>query len=223
MIYTYLNSTPEKIVEVYPVDELLTSAKDNWDKLPKFIKIAYEEGGLVFTDNQLYHRKNSGRFDSYAVCGQSEDIEFVTKEELALNYYKGTLPFKINLMKSDIDAGAVGELREYDPLKGSNSPQQEKAMMELITQRDEIMNKLKQTKSKKEAVDHPNHYGGDNVYETIKVLKAWLTPEQYEGFLIGNGIKYDSRYRHKGGLEDIKKSDWYKKELLKEYASGYFK
>lgn len=76
----------------------------------------------------------------------------------------------------------------------------------------------------KETVNHPNHYGGaDNVYETIKVLKAWLTPEQYEGFLIGNDLKYSSRYKLKGGLEDLKKSNFYKIELIKEYEKGYFK
>ncbi len=52
-----------------------------------------------------------------------------------------------------------------------------------------------------ETVSHPAHYGGDTVYETIKVLRAWMTPEQYEGFLVGNSIKYLSRYRMKGGTE----------------------
>lgn len=68
----------------------------------------------------------------------------------------------------------------------------------------------------KEQVDHPQHYGGDTVYETIKVLKAWLTPEQYEGALIFNAVKYLSRYRQKGGKEDVKKAQWYINEFLKE-------
>ena len=68
----------------------------------------------------------------------------------------------------------------------------------------------------KEAVDHPAHYGGDTVYETIKVLKAWLTPEEYRGFLKGNAIKYLSRAGKKGSAEeDQKKAEWYIKELNK--------
>ena len=74
----------------------------------------------------------------------------------------------------------------------------------------------------KEAVDHPDHYGGkDNPYETIKVLKAWLTPEEYIGFLKGNVIKYLSRARQKNGTQDVAKATWYQNELnthLKEYV-----
>jgi hypothetical protein len=28
-------------------------------------------------------------------------------------------------------------------------------------------------------VNHPNHYGGDTTYEVIKVLRAWLTPDEF--------------------------------------------
>ena len=61
-----------------------------------------------------------------------------------------------------------------------------------------------------EAVHHPSHYGGDAVYETIKVLEAWLTPEQFIGFCRGNTIKYQSRAGKKGDcVEDLKKAEFY--------------
>ena len=64
-------------------------------------------------------------------------------------------------------------------------------------------------------VNHPGHYGGaDNPYETIKVLEAWLTPEEFAGFLKGNALKYLSRHRQKGGLEDLKKAKWYQDALV---------
>lgn len=67
-------------------------------------------------------------------------------------------------------------------------------------------------------VDHPGHYGGaDNAYETIRVLEAWLTPAEYVGFLKGNSLKYQSRHRQKGGLEDLEKSQWYQDRLV-EFA-----
>jgi hypothetical protein len=58
----------------------------------------------------------------------------------------------------------------------------------------------------KEAVDHPEHYGGaDNPYEAIKVIEAWAL-----GFCLGNAIKYISRAGKKGSaLEDLKKARWY--------------
>ncbi len=58
----------------------------------------------------------------------------------------------------------------------------------------------------KEAVDHPDHYGGkDNPYEAIKVIEAWEL-----GFHLGNTIKYISRKGKKDpALQDLKKAKWY--------------
>ena len=42
----------------------------------------------------------------------------------------------------------------------------------------------------KSVISHPERYGGDTTYECIKVLEAWLPPEQYKGFLRGNALKY---------------------------------
>ena len=56
-----------------------------------------------------------------------------------------------------------------------------------------------------EAVDHPAHYGGDTVYEAIKVIEAWGL-----GFCLGNTVKYISRAGKKGAaIEDLKKARWY--------------
>lgn len=65
-----------------------------------------------------------------------------------------------------------------------------------------------------ESVNHPTHYGGeDSPHEVIKVLRAWLTPQEYAGFLKGNAIKYLARHRDKGGLEDLRKAEWYQAAL----------
>jgi len=60
--------------------------------------------------------------------------------------------------------------------------------------------------SKKEMVNHPNHYGGeDNPYEAIKVIESWDL-----GFNLGNAIKYISRVGKKmNTLEDLEKASWY--------------
>lgn len=58
-----------------------------------------------------------------------------------------------------------------------------------------------------EKVNHPSHYGGDTVYEAIKVIEAWGL-----GFCLGNAVKYISRAGKKAGstvLEDLKKARWY--------------
>jgi hypothetical protein len=63
-----------------------------------------------------------------------------------------------------------------------------------------------------ETVNHPEHYGGDTVYEAIKVIEAWRL-----GFHLGNAVKYISRAGKKSPatevrqrtLEDLKKARWY--------------
>lgn len=59
--------------------------------------------------------------------------------------------------------------------------------------------------SQTEQVDHPAYYGGDSVYEAIKVIEAWQLP-----FDIGNAVKYIARAGKKGDrLQDLEKALWY--------------
>ena len=75
---------------------------------------------------------------------------------------------------------------------------------------DSSQSKTCQFNRPKETVSHPAHYGGkDNPFEVIKVLEAWLTPEQFDGFLIGNVVKYEARHGQKDGIEDMRKAAWY--------------
>lgn len=60
----------------------------------------------------------------------------------------------------------------------------------------------------------PDHYKTGGM-ETIKILKAKMSPEEYKGFLKGNIIKYLTRADHKNGAEDYKKAQWYMDELVK--------
>src|SRR5687768_11489265 len=75
-------------------------------------------------------------------------------------------------------------------------------------------------KQSSEMVNHPQHYGGDTLYEVIKVLEAWMTPAEYRGFLKGNAIKYLARAGKKAGrvgaILDEEKAAWYA-ERLKEF------
>jgi len=56
-------------------------------------------------------------------------------------------------------------------------------------------------------IDHPQHYGGDTLYEAIKVIEAWQL-----NFNLGNAVKYISRAGKKDltrTVEDLKKARWY--------------
>jgi hypothetical protein len=58
-----------------------------------------------------------------------------------------------------------------------------------------------------EVVNHPAHYGGDSVYEAIKVIEAWGLD-----FHLGNATKYIARAGKKDPeteIQDLEKSRWY--------------
>lgn len=53
--------------------------------------------------------------------------------------------------------------------------------------------------------------------ETLDIIKAKLTPEQYEGYLLGNALKYSCRANFKGCMDrDMEKASNYTK-WLKEF------
>ena len=66
---------------------------------------------------------------------------------------------------------------------------------------------------KEDLVNHPSHYN-DGGLECIEAIEAQLTPEEYRGYLKGNVAKYVWREKHKGGIESLKKAQWYLTRLI---------
>ena len=65
-------------------------------------------------------------------------------------------------------------------------------------------------------VNNPEHYLRDGI-EVIKVIKAFLTPEEYKGYLKGTQIAYLLRSPwKKAENQDIKKAGVYAKWLVEE-------
>jgi hypothetical protein len=60
-----------------------------------------------------------------------------------------------------------------------------------------------------EAVNHPNHYGGDTVYEVVKVCEAWGFDKDTYLF---QTVRYVARAGKKDPtkeIEDLEKGLWY--------------
>jgi len=66
---------------------------------------------------------------------------------------------------------------------------------------------------KGDAVNSPTHYTSGKI-EVIDYITDKLSKEEFEGFCIGNVVKYVSRYKHKNGLEDLKKAKWYLEKAI---------
>ena len=58
-----------------------------------------------------------------------------------------------------------------------------------------------------------------NGMEVISILKAYLSEEEFRGFLLGNILKYLFRFESKNGKIDILKAHTYLKWLIDEMES----
>ncbi len=68
-------------------------------------------------------------------------------------------------------------------------------------------------KENEDVVNAPSHYTAGGI-ETIDYMQAKMSDEQFKGYLLGNVIKYTSRFQYKNGLQDLEKSQWYLDRLV---------
>lgn len=68
-----------------------------------------------------------------------------------------------------------------------------------------------------DVVNSPEHYNQSGI-ECIQAIRASMSKEQFVGYLKGNVEKYIWRFEYKGKpIEDLKKAQWYLKELISAY------
>ncbi|KGJ25364.1 DUF3310 domain-containing protein [Staphylococcus haemolyticus] len=66
----------------------------------------------------------------------------------------------------------------------------------------------------------PTHYKGTKGVDVIEFIQQQLTEEQFEGFMLGNIIKYATRYGRKGDkVDDLKKIGVYQNRMLRSLTS----
>ena len=69
-------------------------------------------------------------------------------------------------------------------------------------------------------VNKPGHYRTGSI-ECIEYIRDMMSPEAYQGYLLGNITKYLHRYRYKGKpQEDLNKAQWYLNQLQQEVSSN---
>lgn len=71
-------------------------------------------------------------------------------------------------------------------------------------------------------VNHPSHYNTGSI-EVINYIEDKLDYNEFTGYLTGNIIKYISRYKHKNGIEDLQKAEWYLNYLINYIRSTLIK
>ncbi len=58
-----------------------------------------------------------------------------------------------------------------------------------------------------------SHYASKAI-QPWDAMQAWMTPEEFFGFLRGNAIKYLARCRDKGGVQDLLKARHYLDKMI---------
>ncbi len=66
---------------------------------------------------------------------------------------------------------------------------------------------------------NPGHYKKGGI-ECIEAIKASMSDLEFQGYLKGNILKYTWRFRHKKGIEDLQKAEWYNKRLIDELKAN---
>ena len=61
---------------------------------------------------------------------------------------------------------------------------------------------------KDDKVNHPSHYTFGEI-EVIDYIRDKMTSDEFQGYCMGNILKYVSRHKHKAGVEDLKKAQVY--------------
>ena len=76
-----------------------------------------------------------------------------------------------------------------------------------------------QAKQKADSVQVGGDHYKKQPIQPWEALEAWLTPEQFQGFLLGSAIAYLARYNTqgvagKGGITDVKKAKHYLEKII---------
>lgn len=68
-------------------------------------------------------------------------------------------------------------------------------------------------------VNSPAHYNSGNI-ETIDAIEESMSAEGFQDYCKGNVMKYIWRWRQKGGIEDLKKAQWYLNRCIMSVEKG---
>lgn len=108
----------------------------------------------------------------------------------------------------------------YDTGEGSMDEKTKKAMNEDPEYRECNVDQCKRDNTPSDPVNHPSHYISKSGIEVIDVIEAFTSDlNAFDGYCTGNIIKYICRWKHKNGLEDLKKARWYLNRLIAQVES----
>jgi hypothetical protein len=71
---------------------------------------------------------------------------------------------------------------------------------------------------KEDMVNSPSHYTQGSIECIDAIAQVVKDLQGMEAMCTGNAIKYLWRWKHKNGIEDIKKAQWYLQRMIDNYT-----
>lgn len=149
------------------------------------------------------------------------DLITPQKQEAADNAVGASPPVALTAELQNQIATMEKEIQDYiSELHGERSEnarllkeldEKQKVIEELSTDRWMLLNTIDQAVEQgqqDDPVNHPVHYATGGI-ETIDIIRAKLTTDEFVGFCKGNVLKYVTRASLKGGAEDLRKAAKY--------------
>lgn len=66
------------VIEAIPCSHAILAAKENWSNLPDWLSAAYDKGGVVFTDKEVYLPTLEGtmiaNYTDWIICGVQGEV-----------------------------------------------------------------------------------------------------------------------------------------------------
>lgn len=131
----------------------------------------------------------------------------------------------VNFLVDYQDIVDLKTMKEYFERYDGNEAINIKTLIDTIDSaiaRSEPIEAVAEEEKSADMVNHPSHYA-DKQIEVIDYIRDTLTKEGFTEYCGGNVLKYVSRWRHKGGAEDLKKArvylDWMIESAEKEGSS----
>lgn len=158
---------------------------------------------MILHDGMLVKRKDNG---AKGVAHKMEGKMWKVKYHDGTHTYTTESAFKNHFVLPQLEIEFEDEQEEsmtYD---------------EYLNQSDDVVTKHLEKEAHKTAsdlIDNQIHYTVNGI-QPIQIMKANMTKEEYRGFLEGNILKYPLRYKHKNGLEDLKKAKTYLSWLIED-------
>lgn len=158
------------------------------------------------TEAPLTTQEPSPKMTTCKVCGK--EFEQTGKGRPAVNCpecrealkHEQKSPVKVSSPKSKATVQVATE-EDRAKMYGKLEPKQEVAEAPTI---DESVTEVKSTKMMNDAVHHPSHYTLPGLtIESVDVIRAVLTPEEFKGWCKGNALKYSLRAGRKDPAKEV--------------------